>query len=214
MIKLRPLADDDPVLDQSRLLRAMEIAFDYADREGGIGLTQTKAFNRKFAYWIAEHSPWPEYRAEELLRMNKVLNEWDVAPAMVVHDLMIVAKLGRHVKAKFQVSKKAKDLAKRRGAFFTQIAETYLFDYNHARTGRPEFTAPGNWDIFLNTINVEAQDGLTEGHLVKTLYGLKKREGVYDREYYDHAGFFVHPSAASPKLDRVSGGGQRQQTAV
>ena len=193
MFKLRPIADDDPVLDQSRLLGAMELAFDYADQNGGIGLTQTKAFNRKFAHWMAEHSPWPEYRADELLRLNKVLNEWDVPPAMVVHDLMIVAKFGRHVKGRFQVSKKARELAARRGAFFGRIAETYLFDYNHARTSRSEFMAPGNWDIFLNIINVEAEAGLTEAHLVKTLYGLEKREGIYDREYHDHAGFlFTH----------------------
>ncbi|AUQ52414.1 hypothetical protein PhaeoP83_04196 (plasmid) [Phaeobacter inhibens] len=124
--------------------------------------------------------------------MNKVLHEWDVAPAMVVHDLMIVMKLGRHVKGKFQVSKKARALASNRGAFFADLAETYLFRYNHARTARSEFTAPGNWDIFLNIINVEAEQGLTEPHLVKTLYGLEKH-GVYDREYYDHAGFlFTH----------------------
>lgn len=48
MIKLRPIADDDPVLDQSRLLQAMEFTFFYADTHGGIGLTQTKALNRKF----------------------------------------------------------------------------------------------------------------------------------------------------------------------
>ncbi|MDJ0825833.1 MAG: hypothetical protein QNJ16_10055 [Rhodobacter sp.] len=193
MITLRPVAGDNPVPDQSRLLRAIELAFDYAGQNGGIGLTQTKAFNRIFAHWMAEHSRWPEYRAEELLRLNKVLNEEDAPPAMVLHDLMIVAKLGRHVKGKFQVSKAAKDLATRRGAFFSRIAETYLFESNHARTARSEFTAPGNWDIFLNIINVEAEGGLTEAHLVKTLYGLEKRDGVFDREYHDHAGFlFTH----------------------
>ncbi|WP_417264603.1 hypothetical protein [Celeribacter sp.] len=192
MIKLRPIADSDPVLDQSRLLQAMELAFTYSDTHDGIGLTQSKAFNRKFAHWMAEYSPWPDYKAEELLRLNKVLNEWDVAPAMVVHDLMTVMKLGRHVKGKFQVSKKASALAAKRGAFFAHLAETFLFRYNHARTARFEFTAPGNWDIFLNIINVEAEQGLTEPHLVKTLYGLE-RQGVYDREYYDYAGFvFTH----------------------
>jgi len=47
MIKLREIADDDPVLDHSRLLRAMENTFEYAADHDGIGLTQTKAFNRK-----------------------------------------------------------------------------------------------------------------------------------------------------------------------
>ncbi len=158
----------------------------------GSGLTQTKAFNRKFAHWMAENSPWPDYKAQELLRLNKVLNEWNVAPAMVVHDLMVVMRLGRHVKGKFQVSKTARALASNRGYFFADLAETYLFRYNHARTARSGLTAPGNWDIFLNIINVEAEQGLTKPHLVKTIYGLGK-QGVYDRDYYDHAGFlFTH----------------------
>lgn len=187
MIKLRPIAEDNPVLDQSRMLQAMVLAFAYADTHGGIGLTQTKAFNRKFAHWMAENSPWPDDKVEELLRLNKVLNEWDVAPAMVVHDLMIVMKLGRHVKGEFQVLKKAKALASNRGAFFADLAETYLFRDNHARTARSEFTAPGNLDMFLNIINVEAEQGLSEPHLVKTLYGLE-RQGIYD-----HARFlFTH----------------------
>ena len=193
MIKLRDIADDDPLLNHSRLLKAMENAFEYAADHDGIGLTQTKAFNRKFAHWMADHSPWPRYHADELLRLNKVLNEWDVPHAMVTHDLMMVAKFGRHAKGKFQISKKARDLALRRGKFFAQIAEVYLFEYNHARNARSEFTAPGNWDIFLNIINVEAEQGLAEAHLVKTLYGLEKRPHVIDRDYYDHAGFlFTH----------------------
>lgn len=211
MIKLRPIADGDPALDQSRLLQSMELTFTYADANGGIGLTQTKAFNRKFAHWMAEHSPWPDYKVEELLRLNKVLNEWDVAPAMVVHNLLIAMKLGRHVKGKFQVSKKAIALASSRGAFFADLAETYLFRYNHAQTARSEFTAPGNWDIFLNIINVEAEQGLTEPHLVKSLYGLEK-QGVYDRECYDHAGFlFTHvlrPLSWIGFLEETSGGGR------
>ncbi|UWQ81443.1 hypothetical protein K3725_20235 (plasmid) [Leisingera sp. S132] len=48
MIKLRPIADHDPVLDQSSLLQAIELTFAYAETHGGIGLTQTKALNRKF----------------------------------------------------------------------------------------------------------------------------------------------------------------------
>lgn len=185
MIKLKVIADDDPVLEQSRLLRAMELGFDYAQSEGGIGLTQTKSFNRKFALWMADHSPWPEYSTDELMRMNKLLNEWDVPPAMVVHDLLIVGKFGRYTKGKYQISNKAQGLRSKRGAFFAQIAETYLFAYNHARNSRSEFTAPGNWDVFLNIIDVEAERGLTVAHLVKTLYGLERREHVFDREYSD-----------------------------
>ena len=197
MFKLRPLPDDEPALGQSRLLRAMELAFDFAEKNDGIGLTQTKAFNRQFAHWMAEQSPWQEYKADELLRLNRVLNEWDVPPVLVVHDLMIVMNLGRHMKGRFRVAKKAKGVATRRGSFFCRIAEAYLFEYNHARISRSEFTAPGNWDIFLNIINVDAERGLTAAELVKTLYGLEPQEGVYDREYHDHLGF-LHTHVLRP----------------
>ncbi len=77
MVHLRDIADDDPVLDHSRLLRAMELTFAYARDHGGIGLTQTKGFNRKFAHWMADHSLWPRFHTAELMRVDKVLNERD-----------------------------------------------------------------------------------------------------------------------------------------
>ena len=191
-VKLRPIADDDSVLEQPRLLQAMELAFAYADTHDGIGLTQTKTFNRKFEHWMAENSPWPDCKAEELMRLNKVLNEWDVAPAMVVHDLIIVMKLGRHVKCRFQVSKNTRDLTSNRTAFFADLAESYLFCYNHAHTARSELTVPGNWDIFLKIIKFEAEQDLTEPYLVKTLYGLE-RQGANERVFLDHPGFQFTP---------------------
>ena len=53
MIKLNQLNDDDPLLDQSKLFYALEQTIQYAEENGGIGLTQTKLFNRKFAHWVA-----------------------------------------------------------------------------------------------------------------------------------------------------------------
>jgi len=144
MVHLRDIADDNPVLDHSRLLRAMELAFAYARDHDGIDLTQTKAFNRRFALWMADHSPWPRYHTDELMRVNKVLNEWDVPHATVAHDLLIIAKLGRHVKGKFKLSKSALELSQSRGAFFKVIAETYLFTYSHGHNSRSDFVAPGN----------------------------------------------------------------------
>ena len=71
------------------------------------------------------------------------------------------------------------------------LVEHFLFRYNHDRFGRSDFTAPGNWDIFLNIINVEAQQGLTEAHLVKTLYGLDDPKNPFDRDYSNHRWFLV-----------------------
>jgi len=183
MIILRDLANDTPELIHSRLLLAMQRSFQYIDDNGSIGLTKSKAFNRKFAHWAAEHFDWPEYSLSELLIMNKVLNEEDVPPAALVHDLMLLTKLGRPYKDTFRMTKKAKELAKDPGKLFAKLANTYLFQYNHNRMSRFDDVAPGNWDVFLNVINVEVEGGATEAELVEAFYGITETPGTFDREY-------------------------------
>jgi hypothetical protein len=191
MIELNYVANDDPLLEQSKLLHALEQTIAYAKDHQGIGLTQTKSFNRKFALWAAENFNWPDYSAEKLLMVQKVLNEEDVPPVMVIHDVLSFAKWGRHTKGKFQLSKSLRSLSEHRGKLFGKFSEQYLFRYNHGRLSRIDFTAPGNWDIFLNIINVEAQQGLTEAHLVKTLYGLEPPSDPFYQVYRNHQWFLV-----------------------
>ena len=100
------MESDDPDLENSRLLDAVYKTMHFASANGGIGLTQSKAFNRKFCHWAAENFNWKEHSAEELLSIQKVLNEQDVIPVMVLHELFVDMKLGRHIKGKFQFSKK------------------------------------------------------------------------------------------------------------
>lgn len=190
MIKLLPIQSNDPALDGSKLLDALYKTLTYAEEHGGIGLTKSKAFNRKFCHWAADNFSWPEYSSEELLSIQKVLNEWDVPPVMVMHDVLSFMKLGRHVKGKFQFSKKAKELAQDRGSMFAELAENYLFNYDHGRMRRFDFVAPGNWDVWLNVINVEAQHGATDEDLLKTFYGFGP-DDVHDREYWDYSGFLM-----------------------
>ena len=162
MIKLNQLSDNDPLLDQSKLFYALEQTIQYAQDNEGIGLTQTKLFNRKFAHWGAQNFNWPDYSEEKLLRVQKVLNEEDVPPVMVIHDVMTIAKWGRHIKGRFQLGKSLKSLAAHRGQLFGELAQQFLFRYNHGRMSRIDFEAPGDWRDFLNIINVEAHEGLTE----------------------------------------------------
>jgi hypothetical protein len=191
MIKLNTPADDDPALDQSRLLHALRQTIRYADEHGGIGLTQTKAFNRKFAHWAADNFDWPEYSTDKLLSIQKVLNEWDVPPVGVIHDVLTIAKWGRHTKGMFKISNSLTTLNASRGKLFMALVEHFLFRYNHDRFSRSDFTPPGTWDIYLNIINVEAQDGLTEAHFVKTLYGIVPTTDPFDRDFQNHKWFLV-----------------------
>lgn len=190
MIKLLPIQPNDPALEGSKLLDAFYKTLAYLEENGGIGLTLSKVFNRKFCHCAADNFIWPEYSSEELLRIQKVLSEWDVPPVMVLHVVLSSMKLGRHVKGKFQFSKKDKDLAQDRGNMFAELAEYYLFNYDHGRMRRFNFVAPGNWDVRLNVINVEAQHGVKDDDLRYTFYGYGP-DDAHDREYWDYVGFLM-----------------------
>ncbi len=92
------LQGDVDVAALSPLLRGMLLSIAYADAEGGIGLTATGAMNRKFVHWAAVHFLWPGFTAEELYSMHKVLNENDMPPLWVVHDMTRYLKLLRRRK--------------------------------------------------------------------------------------------------------------------
>ena len=187
-INIQPIAADDPDLENSRLLDAVYKCMSYAKKNDGIGLTQTKAFNRKFCHWAAQNFKWEEYSEDRLLSIQKVLNEEDVAPVMVLHQLFADMKLGRHIKGKFQFSKKAHILAEDKASFFHDIVDFYLFRFDHSNFQRHPFVAPGNWDVFLNVINVEAHGGVSETDLLKAFYGFAQNERG-SREYWSYWSF-------------------------
>jgi len=184
MIDIQNIDGNPDLLAHSRLLFAMQRTFQHIGEHDGIGLTKSKAFNRKFTHWAAEHYDWPEYELSKLLRINKVLNEEDVPPVMVIHDLMVLAKLGRPYKGTFRMTVKAKALTNNPGKLFAELAQIFLFQYDHGQMSRFGDVAPGNWDVFLNVINVEAESGVAESDLVKTFYGVEDTVGTFDREYH------------------------------
>lgn len=187
---VQTLDDSDPLLGNSKLLDAVQKAIGFARDNDGIGLTKSKAFNRKFASWAAENFNWPEYSADQLLRIQKVLNEEDVIPVLVLHELMISMKLGRHSRGKWRFSKKAEALVQTPGVLQATLTQGLLFEFDHSRLQRYPFVAPGNWNIWLNVINVEAQGGVSEAALLKTFYGVEY-SCAGDREFWGHASFLM-----------------------
>ena len=93
--------------DAPLCVNAMRV-IEYAQENGGIPLTKSGAFNRKFVHWAAVAFNWPGYTAEELYRVNKVLNEDDFLPLMVIHHLFWLAKIGRHYKGKLLLTPKGR----------------------------------------------------------------------------------------------------------
>jgi hypothetical protein len=166
------LSDDEPALTHSPIIRGLERTFAYIADKGLIGLTPSGAFKRVFVEWAAEAFDWPGHRPQDLYAVNKVLNEPDFFPLMELHEIMLALKLGRHVKGTFKLTPLGRTFVGRPGRLFGLLAPFYLFRVDHGRHARlRDERLLGNWDVFLNVINVEAQSGVSGARLREALYG-------------------------------------------
>lgn len=171
MIEFVAPAHEDSALAQSPLLRGALLTLGYIVEHGPIGLTQSKALKRYFVTWAAEAFNWPYYTAEDLYAVNKVLNEQDFPPLMVLHDLLVSAKLARHRKGFLHITKTGKDLLQHPGNLWIALAHHILFVLDHSRYTRYGDELAGDWLLFLNIINVEAHTGLTYERFAEVLFG-------------------------------------------
>lgn len=180
MIVFREIGDNEPALQLSPIVRAAEKTFSYIAEHGGIELTPSKSFKRNFVHWAASAFEWPGYSAEELFRLNKVLNEIDFAPLLYLHEMMLALKIGRHYKDKFNLTKSGQSLDGRPGKIFGIMAPFFLFHVNHEYLSRRPTQLAGNWGLFLNVLNVEAENGVTATACRETLYGPHDPSRGYD----------------------------------
>ncbi len=180
MIEFLPIDDNDPVLAHSPMVRAIEATFAYIKENGPIGLTPSKAFKRVFVHWAAAHFDWPGYSEEELFSINKVLNKIDYPPLIYIHEMLTALKIGRHYKNSFRLTKAGQSLAGHPGKLFGIVTPFYLFECNHDAFARRPEPQLGNWDVFLNVLNVEAENGTTGGKIRQVLYGDPDPADLYD----------------------------------
>jgi len=180
LIEFCPLEDSDPALELSPMLRAARHLRDYISQQGAIGLTPSKAFKRSFVHWAAKAFDWPGYSEADLFLVKKVLNETDFPPLGDLHDLLIRLKIGRHYKQEFRLTKAGKKLIGHPGQIFGIITPYYLFETDHSLFSRWQEPVLGNWDIFLNVINVEAEGGISGGHLRQCLFGEVEADTAFD----------------------------------
>ncbi len=177
----RDLSDMEPALAHSPMIRGLEKTFGYIADKGPIGLTPSGAFKRVFVAWAAEAFDWPGYGPQDLYAVNKVLNEPDFFPLMELHDILLALKLGRHFKGTFRLTPLGKALVGHPGRLFGKLAPFYLFQVDHGRHSRMrDERLLGNWGIFLNVINVEADGTMSGLRLRETLYGPPEPGQGYD----------------------------------
>lgn len=171
MISFRSLPDDHPDLTASPLLRGAILTLRFGLEHDGIGLTATKAFKRDFVHWAVEHFDWPGKPAAEVFRFQKFINEAEFPPLELLHFLLIRLRLGRHYKGRFKVTKEGERLTSHPGELFEQLVPFFLFSFDHAAWSRTGEDIPGNWDTWLNVMNLEIEDGQSERKLYGTFYG-------------------------------------------
>ena len=145
----------------------------YAHENGGIPLTKSDAFNRKFVHWAAVEFNWKDYTADHLYQINKVLNEDDFLPLMAMHDLLSMSKIGRHYKGKFVLTPKGRKLIGDHGQLQQSLFQTLLYDYNLGNLDRiPDDNHP-DWEIYMGVMDQEVRGWVTIGHMMNVFYGME-----------------------------------------
>ena len=191
MIELLPVDDAEPAFVHSPLLKGALLTLEYIETNGPIGLTPAKALKRYFVEWAAEAFAWPQYTAEELYYLNKVLNEADFVPLFMLHDLLISLKLVRHQKGAMHITKLGKQLRYHPGALWAVLAKRIFGGFDVTPYARYEVPFVGNWDVYLNVINVEAHMGCTDDHLCAVLFGsVRGQPGLAHANL--RSAFYVH----------------------
>lgn len=67
------------------------------------------------------------------------------------------------------------------GRIFGIVTPFYLFEVNHARFSCfDDEPVLGNWDVFLNVLNVETEDGATGADIRQVLFGKANPAGGFD----------------------------------
>lgn len=179
MIPFEPISDDEPALVHSPMLKAALLTLDYIESNGPIGLTPLKALKRYFVAWAAEAFAWPYYTAAELYDMNMVLNEPDFPPLMILHDVLLSAKLVRHYKGAMQLTKKGRQLKSHPAVLWIVLAHHMLHVLDHSEYTRHGDHLAADWNILLGVIDREAASGVTQDQLCSVLFGANDNSDVH-----------------------------------
>jgi hypothetical protein len=182
MIPFKPISDDDPALAYSPMLRAASLTFEYIEANGPIGLTPSKALKRYFVEWAAEAFAWPYHTPDDLYAVNTVLNEQDFLPLMVLHDVLLSAKLVRHYEGAMHMTKLAKQLRTKPAFLAIHLTNHLLAVIDHSEYTRFGDQLVGDWSTLLHVIDREAHVGVNEARLCAVLFGGSEKDALRDSQ--------------------------------
>ncbi|PHR61099.1 MAG: hypothetical protein COA43_05535 [Robiginitomaculum sp.] len=159
------------ILNHSLLVTSIDKLLLYAKEQDGIGLTKSGGFKRTCVNWAVKEFAWPRYREADLYVVNKVLNEMDFPPLFEINHILRMLKIGRPYKGKFRLTKAGQSLVGKPEKLFNIIVPFYLMEFDHSYFSRFREQLEGNWDVFLNVINMAAENEVSGAKLYKALYG-------------------------------------------
>lgn len=171
MLLTKPLANDEPALAGAPMICAAQKLLAFPAQHETMGLTKSKAFQRRFVHWAAAEFAWPGWEEDKLFLVNKALNESDFPPLEALHFVLLKLKLIRREKPTCRLTKAGRAMARSPGDLFNVIAPFYLFQVDHAAWSRLPEPRLDNWSLYLNLLHVEAARGVTCGALREALYG-------------------------------------------
>ena len=170
-IQFHPHPGRDLVLAGAPMLRAFQTVATYQVEHGEIRLTKSGAWNRHCIDWVVRRTDFPNWTAEKLYSVNKVLDEYDVPPLEYLRVLLTALRLGRKMGAGWRLTKPGMALAADPEAAYTSIAPFFLFRFDHSEGRRSGEAPAGNWDLWLHAINRMPDAGFTLPDLASLLYG-------------------------------------------
>ncbi|WP_353257896.1 hypothetical protein [Hyphomonas sp.] len=176
----RSIPPDAPYLALARLPHCAELLLAEAEAAGGLALTPGGALKRVHVNWAAEAFAWPGHTAQELYRMNKVLNEEDVFPLWVLHRVLLHTKHARHHAKMFRPTKAGRGLIGATHLAFNEIVPRFLLEVDHAAMGRGRSAIPGRVADYLDALNLAARDWIGIDLLTERILG-PAPEQVWDR---------------------------------
>lgn len=109
-----------------------------------------------------------------------MLNEHDFLPLMVLHDVLLSAKLVRHYKGAMHITKLAKQLRTKPAFLAIHLTNHLLAVIDHSKYTRYGDQLVGDWSIFLDVIDREAHVGVNEERLCAVLFGGSERDALRD----------------------------------
>lgn len=144
-VKFNPRPGCDLVVVGAPMLRAFQTVADYQVEHGEIGLTKSGAWNRHFIDWVVRRMDFPNWTAEKLYSVNKVLDEYDVPPLEYLRVLLTVLRLGRKMGAGWRLTKLGMALVADPEAAYAVVAPTFLFRFDHSEGRRSGEAPAGDW---------------------------------------------------------------------